>query len=41
MGTLTAVLDAVHWPEISKGKPEAWLYFYELFLESTTTLCAN
>jgi hypothetical protein len=26
------VLDVVHWPTISKGDPEAWLYFYELFL---------
>lgn len=33
LGTLTRVLDAVHWPTISKGKPEAWLYFYEEFLE--------
>ena len=30
--TLTRVLDAVHWPTVSKGKPEAWLYFYEDFL---------
>ena len=30
--TLTRVLDVVHWPAISKGDPEAWLYFYELFL---------
>jgi hypothetical protein len=33
MGTLTRVLDAVDWDKISKGKPEAWLYFYEDFLE--------
>ena len=33
LGTLTRVLDAVHWPAISKGKPETWLYFYEDFLE--------
>lgn len=33
LGTLTRVLDAVDWPTISKGKPEAWLYFYEDFLE--------
>jgi len=33
MGTLTRVLDAVDWNKISKGKPEAWLYFYEDFLE--------
>jgi hypothetical protein len=30
--TLTRVLDVVHWPTISKGEPEAWLYFYERFL---------
>jgi hypothetical protein len=29
LGTLTRVLDSVHWPTISKGKPDAWLYFYE------------
>ncbi len=33
LGTLTRVLDAVDWPTISKGDPEAWLYFYEDFLE--------
>jgi hypothetical protein len=33
LGTLTRVLDAVDWPTISKDKPEAWLYFYEHFLE--------
>jgi Type ISP C-terminal specificity domain/N-6 DNA Methylase len=33
LGTLTRVLDSVHWPTISKGKPDAWLYFYEDFLE--------
>jgi hypothetical protein len=32
LDTLTRVLDVVHWPAISKGSPEAWLYFYELFL---------
>ena len=32
LATLTRVLDAVHWPAISKGDPEAWLYFYENFL---------
>jgi len=31
--TMTAVLDVVEWSQISKGEPEAWLYFYELFLE--------
>lgn len=33
LGTLTRVLDVVHWPAISKGNPDAWLYFYEDFLE--------
>ncbi|HEV8552907.1 MAG TPA: type ISP restriction/modification enzyme [Casimicrobiaceae bacterium] len=33
LGTLTRVLDAVDWAKISKGNPEAWLYFYEDFLE--------
>lgn len=33
LGTLTRVLDAVDWHTISKDKPEAWLYFYEEFLE--------
>ena len=32
LATLTRVLDAVHWPAVSKGNPEAWLYFYEDFL---------
>ena len=32
LATLTRVLDAVHWLAISKGNPEAWLYFYEDFL---------
>ena len=32
LATLTRVLDAVHWSTISKGDPEAWLYFYEDFL---------
>lgn len=31
--TLTRVLNAVNWHTISKDKPEAWLYFYEDFLE--------
>ncbi|MEA3029796.1 MAG: hypothetical protein QOG13_1121 [Sphingomonadales bacterium] len=31
--TLTRVLDVVDWDAIAKGKPEAWLYFYEDFLE--------
>jgi len=33
LGTLARVLDAVDWPTISKGNPNAWLYFYEDFLE--------
>ncbi|HUY33451.1 MAG TPA: type ISP restriction/modification enzyme [Pirellulales bacterium] len=33
LGTLVRVLDVVHWPAISKGDTEAWLYFYEDFLE--------
>ena len=33
LGTLTRVLDAVDWSKISKDKPDAWLYFYEEFLE--------
>lgn len=31
--TLTRVLDVVDWQKVSKGDPEAWLYFYEDFLE--------
>jgi hypothetical protein len=33
LDTLVRVLDAVDWNKISKGKPDAWLYFYEEFLE--------
>jgi hypothetical protein len=33
LGTLTRVLHAVDWPTITKDKPDAWLYFYEDFLE--------
>lgn len=33
LGTLTRVLDSVHWPTISRGNPDAWLYFYEDFLK--------
>ena len=33
LGTLTRVLDVVDWPTISKDDPDAWLYFYEDFLE--------
>ena len=32
--TLTRVLDGVDWAVIGKGDPEAWLYFYEHFLEA-------
>lgn len=34
LGTLVRVLDAVNWSAISKGDPEAWLYFYEPFLKA-------
>src|SRR5262249_1372124 len=33
LGTLSRVLDVVDWHTISRDKPEAWLYFYEDFLE--------
>jgi hypothetical protein len=33
LSTLTRVLDSIHWTTISKGDPDAWLYFYEDFLE--------
>ena len=33
LGSLCRVLDAVNWATISKGAAEAWLYFYEDFLE--------
>ncbi|WP_372425140.1 type ISP restriction/modification enzyme [Salinarimonas chemoclinalis] len=33
LGTLSRVLNEVNWAEVSKGDPEAWLYFYEQFLE--------
>jgi len=33
LGTLTRVLNEVSWSTLSKDKPEAWLYFYEHFLE--------
>lgn len=29
---LVRVLDSVNWQAVSKGKPDAWLYFYEDFL---------
>ncbi|HEY1561571.1 MAG TPA: type ISP restriction/modification enzyme [Caulobacteraceae bacterium] len=31
--TLTRVFGAVNWKRIGKENPEAWLYFYELFLQ--------
>ncbi len=33
LGTLIRVLEAVDWSKISKGSVDAWLYFYENFLE--------
>ena len=33
LGTMARVLDKVNWHEVSKDDPEAWLYFYEHFLE--------
>jgi hypothetical protein len=33
LDTLTRVLHEVDWSTVSKDKPEAWLYFYEDFLE--------
>ncbi len=41
LGTLTRVLDAVDWAVISRGDPEAWLYFYEHFLEAYDNECAS
>ena len=35
--TLVRVLGAVNWHVISKDDPEAWLYFYELFLQQYDT----
>jgi hypothetical protein len=32
LGTLVRVLDVVNWQKVSKGKADAWLYFYEDFL---------
>lgn len=31
--TMSRVFDAVNWREVSKEDPDAWLYFYEHFLE--------
>lgn len=33
LATLTRVLDVVQWRTISEDDPDAWLYFYEDFLE--------
>lgn len=33
LGTLERVLEVVDWQKISKGSADAWLYFYEDFLE--------
>lgn len=33
LGTLTRVLNEVSWSRIGKGNSDAWLYFYEDFLE--------
>lgn len=32
--SLTRVLDAVDWATVSRGDDDAWLYFYEYFLET-------
>lgn len=32
VATLTRTLSVVEWPALSKGDPDAWLYFYEDFL---------
>lgn len=32
--SLTRVLDAVDWTAVSRGNDDAWLYFYEFFLET-------
>ena len=34
LGTLLRVLGKVDWASVSKGDPEAWLYFYEPFLKA-------
>lgn len=33
LDTLRRVLEAVDWNAVSRGKPDAWLYFYEEFLD--------
>ena len=32
LSALVRVLDTVNWHAVSKGNPDAWLYFYEDFL---------
>ncbi|WP_294226203.1 type ISP restriction/modification enzyme [uncultured Shimia sp.] len=32
--SLTRVLEAVDWAKVSRGNDDAWLYFYEFFLET-------
>lgn len=34
LDTMVRVLDVIDWDVIAKGDPEAWLYFYEDFLET-------
>ncbi|ODN68804.1 hypothetical protein [Methylobrevis pamukkalensis] len=41
LGTMARVFEEVDWGKLSKGEADAWLYFYEHFLESTTTGCAR
>jgi len=33
LATLSRVLEVVNWQKLSKGRTDAWLYFYEDFLE--------
>lgn len=33
LDTMVRVLDVVAWDKVAKGSPEAWLYFYEDFLD--------
>ena len=33
LGTMMRVFEEVHWDTLSKGDADAWLYFYEHFLE--------
>ncbi|HKX22117.1 MAG TPA: hypothetical protein VJM81_02455 [Rhizorhapis sp.] len=33
LDTMVRVLDVVNWDKVAKGDPEAWLYFYEDFLD--------